>query len=137
MSVNICSFNVKGLAAKLKRDQVFQWLKSNGFDICLIQEAHCKHNLDNTIWSKQWNGEMYLSGNSTNSVGVGILIDCDLEYTFLDYKEIVPGRFQILKLEIESKTIVIMNIYAPNNDDISFFNLIEKQITEYMNMLLY
>lgn len=130
MSVSICSFNAKGLGAKPKRDQVFQWLKNNRFSICLLQETHCKQISDTDSWNKQWNGDIFLSGNSSNSLGVGILIDSNVQYTLLDYKEIVTGRIQMLKIEIENKIIVLMNIYAPNNDDTNFFNIIEKEIID-------
>ena len=70
MSINICTFNVKGLNDSSKRKQLFHWLKSNKYSICLLQEIHCQEQTYN-IWEKEWGGDIFLSGNSRNSTGVG------------------------------------------------------------------
>ena len=53
---------------------------------------------------------------STNSEGVGILINPDLQYEILDYTELFCGRMQLLELKIHEKPIKIINIYGPNRD---------------------
>ena len=45
---------------------------------------------------------MFLSGNSSNSCGVGILISNDINISILEYKDYVIGRLQILKCDIDS-----------------------------------
>ncbi len=71
MDIKICSLNVNGLGDRHKREKVFSWLKQNNFSICFLQELHCtKASLDN--WKKQWRDEIFLSGNSSNSTGIGI-----------------------------------------------------------------
>ena len=41
--LNICTFNVKGLANRSKRRRIFEWLKQQQhFDICILQELRCK-----------------------------------------------------------------------------------------------
>ena len=40
METSICSLNVRGLGNKLKRDQVFHWLKEQNKSIYLLQETH-------------------------------------------------------------------------------------------------
>ena len=64
---------------------------------------------------------MFLRGNSTNSLGVGILINASCNCKILEYQEIVVGRIQRIQLKIEEKVLNIFNIYALNNDDIKFF----------------
>ena len=84
MSISICTFNVKGLNDSSKR-QLFHWLKLNKYTICLLQEIHCqKQTID--IWRKEWGGDLFLSGNNSSSVGVGILINANLTYTFKNIK---------------------------------------------------
>jgi len=50
MSIKLCTLNVRGLAGKQKRLQVFEWLKlikQNKFNLCFLQELHCtKENYD-------------------------------------------------------------------------------------------
>ena len=69
--LNICTFNVKGLANRSKRLRIFEWLKQQHFNTCILQELHCK-NENVTEWKTQWGGDVYLSGDSSNSRGVGI-----------------------------------------------------------------
>ena len=70
----LCSYNVKGLGNKQKRKMIFQWLKDNKVDICLIQEAHYTETVKES-WAKDWEGEIFFSGNSSKSAGVGILLN--------------------------------------------------------------
>ena len=48
MAVDICSLNVRGLGSKLKREQVFHWLKEQSFDIYFLQETHLPSSLKKT-----------------------------------------------------------------------------------------
>ena len=136
-SIQICSFNVKGLASKPKRDRVLGWLNQQKFSIVLLQETHySSHTDDMEKWSSQWNGKYYLSGNSTNSLGVGILINTSCNCKVLEYQEIIIGRMQRIQIEIEEKILNIFNIYAPNNDNIQFFNTLETNLDTFNDQLL-
>ena len=129
-SLNICTFNVKGLSCKKKREQVITYIKSKAVDIALLQEIHYDNKLDNSAWGKDWAGDTFLSGQSTNSLGVGILINRKSEIQFIEHNEIIVGRLQVLKLLVNNNKIAIINIYAPNNDDITFFNTLENTIAD-------
>ena len=77
--------------------------------------------------NKKHNGEMngvenYCSHGSSNSGGVAVLIkngvDCIIHSTIVD----PSGRYLILKVEIEDKSYILTNIYAPNKDkDLTVF----------------
>ena len=130
MSINCCTFNVKGLGDPSKRRQLFQYLKLNKYTICFLQELHCEAKTYD-LWQKEWEGEIFLSGNSSNSVGVGILLSPKLSYELKEYKNIIDGRMQSLKICINDKDIVLLNVYAPNNarDNLTFLSKIEEFIT--------
>ncbi len=128
--MKICSFNVNGLGNRCKREKIFSWLKQNNFSICFLQELHCTHESIET-WKKQWGQDIILSGNSSNSVGVGILINLNKSYEIVEHKEIVKGRLQTVTLKIDNSSITLMNIYAPNSDDITFFTTVENTIVEH------
>ena len=114
MSINVCTFNVKGLNDPSKRKQLFHWLKLNKYSICLLQELHCQeHTYDK--WRKEWGGDLFLSGDSSNSIGVGILVNSDFTYTVQEHNNIINGRMQSLKLLIHEKEYIFLNIYAPKN----------------------
>ena len=124
MSINICSFNVKGLNDSSKRNQLFHWLKLNKYSICFLQELHCQEHTCDT-WKKEWGGDIFLSGNSSNSIGVGILVNSDFTYTFKEYNSIIEGRMKSLKLVIKEKEYIFLNIYAPNNSTENYNFLIK------------
>ena len=90
--------------------------------VTLLEKTHL---YDTDKWSSKWDGHCYLSGQWTNSLGVGILINKSCNCKVLQYQEIIVGRMQRIQLEIEDKVLNIFNIYAPNNGDISFFNILE------------
>ena len=52
---------------------------------------------------------------------VCILVENSLQFKLIYHKEIIPGKIQALKLNIDDHDIVLINVYGPNNDDASFF----------------
>ena len=44
-----------------------------------------------------------------------------MQFTLIYHKEIIPGKIQALKLKIDDRDVILLNIYGPNNDDASFF----------------
>ena len=121
MDARLCTFNVRGLGNKTKRQQIFQWLKDNKYEICLLQETHLTSR-NETIWKNEWNGPCYFSGNSSNKAGVCILVDPNLNCSVIQHTDIVPGRLQALEISINEKDFYILNIYGPNSDDIDVFD---------------
>lgn len=69
-----------------------------------------------TQWRNEWGGKLLCSHGSSNSGGVAVLIkngvDCTIHSTMVD----TSGRYLILKVEIEDKSYILTNIYAPNKD---------------------
>ena len=58
MSTRICSYNVRGIGNKRKREQIFQWLKEHNHMICLLQETHLTSD-KTTIWKNASNGPCF------------------------------------------------------------------------------
>ena len=130
MNFSCCSFNVRGLGNKPKREQIFAWLKSSNHTLCMLQETHSGENT-HTSWKKQeWGNDAFWSGHSNNSEGIGILINPTVSYTIQKYTDLIPGRMQALELIINDKEIYFINIYGPNNDDCNFFEQLEKYLKE-------
>ena len=78
MNISLCSYNVRGLGNANKREHIFTWLKNKQFDICLLQETHFEKNTCDS-WKHIWGKQCFLSGISSNSEGVGILINPNLQ----------------------------------------------------------
>jgi hypothetical protein len=114
---------------------MFTFLKEKQFSFCFLQELHCKVGDDNK-WDKEWKGDLFLSGNSSNSKGVGILIQEGFQYKLIEYKEIIEGRLQMLKLEIQGNAYVLINLYGPNDDDVEFFNILDEIVISHNDQTL-
>ena len=53
MDLKVGSINVRGLGDRLKRQEIFNWLKHKNMSIYFIQEAHCTE--DNMHdWRAEW-----------------------------------------------------------------------------------
>ena len=129
MNTLICSYNVRGLGNKTKREQIFEWVKRKNYTVCLLQETHSGGGTHDA-WQKEWGKEVFFSGTSNNSEGVGILIISKESYNILNYTEIICGRLQALEIKINENELIVINIYGPNNDDINIFSKLEKFIQE-------
>ena len=129
MNTLICSYNVRGLGNKTKREQIFEWVKRNNYTVCLLQETHSGGGTHDA-WQKEWGKEAFFSGTSNNSEGVGILINSKESYNILNYTEIICGRLQALEIKMNENELIVINIYGPNNDDINIFSKLEKFIQE-------
>ena len=121
MTNNICTLNVKGLNNKIKREKVFTYLEQENFSVCLLQETHLPLKNKNA-YENEWGGKCFFSGTSSNSAGVCILINPTVHHVILEYEDIVPGLIQAIEISIENKVVTILNIYGPNDDDISLFD---------------
>ena len=124
MNTLICSYNVRGLGNKTKREQIFEWVKRNNYTVCLLQETHPGGGTHDA-WQKEWGKEAFFSGTSNNSEGVGILINSKVSCNILNYTEIICGRLQALEIKINKNELIVINIYDPNNGDINIFSKLE------------
>ena len=130
MSITLCSYNVRGIGSAIKREQIFAWLKDKKFDICLLQETHSVEE-NRELWEREWGKYCFFSGKSTNSEGVGILLNPNLSCEILDHIELVSGRLQALEIKIQEKLVTILNIYGPNKDEIDIFEILELYISTH------
>ena len=124
------SYNVRGIGSAIKREQIFAWLKDKKFDICLLQETHSVEE-NRELWEREWGKYCFFSGKSTNSEGVGILLNPNLSCEILDHIELVSGRLQALEIKIQEKLVTILNIYGPNKDEIDIFEILEFYISTH------
>ena len=95
----------------------------------MLQETHSGENTHDS-WKHEWGNDAFWSGTSNSSEGYGILINLTVSYTIQKYSELIPGRMQILEIIINDKEINLINIYGPNNDDVNFFEHLERYLKE-------
>ena len=124
------SFNVRGLKEYKKRKNLFNEMHHTKADFMLLQETHVDSNEFANQISKEWGGRTFHSLGANDSRGVSILVNpqcsCEVIHEIKDDN----GRMIILVVKLLNKTIVLANIYAPNKDDISFFEMLIEKIEE-------
>ena len=134
-SLSLLSLNVKELSNFKKRRTIFTWCRKRNSDIIFLQET--RSTLSTQLnWKNEWGAELICSHGSSNSRGVAILIkkglDCVIHSQIID----TSGRYIVVKVAIQDKMYVLINIYAPNKDEniVKFFkDLLTKLATENLD----
>ena len=90
------------------------------YAIYFLQEVHCTKDKE-TLWSSECGYSAIFSSFSNASVGVGILFNNNFTFQILKSYSDPVGRFLLIDIHTENKTLTLANIYAPNNDDPFFF----------------
>ena len=118
--VRISSSNVRGLHDPQKRKDVFHYLRSKNMQIYCLQETHFTENLEPYIRA-EWGGNIVFNSYTSNSKGVCILFNNNLEYKIVNIKKDGEGNFILLDMIIEDKKLTLVTIYGPNEDRPDFF----------------
>ena len=84
-SLNILSFNAKGLKDEEKRISTLNWCKKQNADICLLQETHSYMEAGKD-WARNWGGPVIFSHGTSGTRGVAILIRKELVHNINDKK---------------------------------------------------
>ena len=114
-SINIFSFNARGLANRTKRVAIFLWLKAKGQGIFLLQECHSNANQEH-IWKQDWDGEIFFSHGESNCRGVAILVSKNLDVNIDSITIDTEGKFLLLDCRISNIKYILVNLYAPTAD---------------------
>ena len=117
--LRIVSLNTRGMRNNIKRKKLMCYLKDQKADIFFVQETHAT-NKDNSIWTSQWGNKCIFANGTSQSKGVGILFN-KFGDRVVEVIRDMEGRFLIVKLVINEYSFCLCNIYAPNDDDPTFF----------------
>ena len=105
---------MRGIRDQVKRRSIFSYLKDQKASFYFLQETFSEAS-DETIWKKEWGGNIIFSHGSRQSRGVCILIDPSLnqklEHSFTDNS----GRIVLITLNFNCLKLSLCNLYAPNN----------------------
>ena len=111
---------MRGLGDRLKRREMFDWLRRKKFSIYMLQEVHCSE-ITIPSWSAEWGYKTIFSCCNSAKGGVAILFnnnfDFQLQRTYVDPN----GRFIICDITLDKKCVTIATLYAPNEEDPNFF----------------
>ena len=115
-SVKVLSTNCQGLRNCEKRSDVLRYLKERNADIVCLQDTHLTAKDVGTV-KEVWN-ECYIHGLKTNAQGVAVLLNDNFEH---EYNTDRHGNYIQMLIMYSSIKINLINIYAPNQDDPTFF----------------
>ena len=110
----VASLNVNGAREVRKRALVLDTARSKRIDVLFLQEVHSDQSIEGD-WEKEWEGQVALSHNTTLSGGVGILFSRRFTPSSLEVEPVVQGRCLLVRAKFDTYTLVLVNIYAPNN----------------------
>lgn len=121
ISVNIVSWNVRGLGGPIKRSRVFSHLKNLNSDIIFLQETHLQVK-DHVRLRKPWTGQVFHSNFNSRARGTAIVMHKRVHFSPSQIIADYEGRYVIVVGILFHMSVVIVNIYAPNWDNPSFFS---------------
>lgn len=121
MSINVISWNVNGIANKIKRYKIISHLKSLRCDIAMLQETHLNESESHKL-KQRWVGQVFSSPGSGASRGTSILISKKIKFQLTELISDCDGRYIIAAGLLEFKKIIIVNIYAPNYGQTHFLS---------------
>ena len=120
MDLKICSLNVRSLGDRLKRREMFNWLRKKNYQIYMLQEVHCSENTI-AVWSAEWDYKTLFSCCTSARGGVAILFNNNFNLQLQRSYSDPNGRFIICDIITDNKSVTVAALYAPNDDDPSFF----------------
>ena len=93
-----------------------------------MQEVHCT---EATIDKRksEWGYKALISCFSGNSAGVCILFNNNFKFDILKTFSDPSGRYIVCDIRTDEKLFTLANIYAPNEDDPTFF----KQVFDHLH----
>ena len=132
LNIKIQSLNVKGLGKSIKRRSIFQWLHNQKHQFAFLQETHSTKECAQ-FWEAEWGGKVFFSHGSSNSKGVMILVNPNLELKVEKCITDKNGRYILLDLIVDESHIILLNIYAPNdiNQQVTFFRSLQNLLAEF------
>ena len=104
----------------LRGEKPFVGLEWKKIGIFFLQEFHCTKEKER-LWSSEWGFSAIFSSVSSSSAGVCILFNNNFQFEIKKQFSDPDGRFILVDLKLENKTITLGNIYAPNDDNPNFF----------------
>ena len=118
--LEIISVNANGLGDDSKRRDVFWYYKRLNVDVIMVQETHSSAETQ-ALWKSQWGSEAIFSHGQTNARGVMILFRKSANYSIGKTTIDKEGRFIVCDCKVNNQEILLVNVYAPNEDKPSFF----------------
>ena len=129
-NLNIITYNVRGLRNRTKRKEMFYYLHKKQHDIIFLQESHCVKD-DESFWANEWGRKTWCSHGTNQARGVMILFNRQLQIEVHNIVTDSQGRFVLLYCTLDKHKWLLVNVYAPNDDNPDFFQTLFKKIDQF------
>ena len=107
----------------IKRRAIFDYYRKNA-DLLVVCESHSSEEIER-IWESEWGGPIVFSHGSSQSKGIMICIKKQYENMIKNvYSK--QGRLIIFDVEENEQKVSVVALYAPNQDNPSFFENIRE-----------
>ena len=116
----VLSANCQGLQNMQKRTDVLNFLKETKASVICLQDTHWV-NQDIPKIKEIWGNKCFIHGKRSNSRGVAILVTDNFEYEVVTSNYDNDGNYICLTMKLESVSINLITIYAPNTDNPGVF----------------
>ncbi|KAI3363546.1 hypothetical protein L3Q82_012152 [Scortum barcoo] len=97
----VSTLNLNGARDVRKRANVFELMKLKGINVMLLQETH-SDTLNETDWSREWDGDVVLSHLDRVSGGVALLFSRNFLPKSYELEERIKGRLMVSPQELEA-----------------------------------
>ena len=128
------SWNIRGMGNLVKRSKVFTHLKRLKSDIVFLQETHLRIK-DHHRLHCPWVSQVFHS-NFNSKARVAILINKNVQFSSTHVIADRNGRHLIVAGTLMQKKVLLVNVYAPNFDDVDFANRLLSNIPFFNTHLL-
>uniref|UniRef100_A0AAR2K3C9 exodeoxyribonuclease III n=1 Tax=Pygocentrus nattereri TaxID=42514 RepID=A0AAR2K3C9_PYGNA len=115
------SWNVRGMGNPVKRSRVFAHLKRQTSDVVFLQETHLRTKDQHRLYCP-WVSQVFHSNFNSKSRGVAILISKRCQFSATNIIADRDGRYLIVAGTVMQTKVLLVNVYAPNFDDVEFVN---------------
>ena len=135
-NLQIGFMNVRGLADKKKRADVFAWLRNKHCDIICLADIHSNQLTENNF-KEDWGYDCYINSFTSSSRGTAVLIRGKLPISVLEIDKDTNGNLLILVIRYSDITMTLVVVYGPNEDSPEFYlNLLDKLKTKDQGPLI-
>uniref|UniRef100_A0A803JA29 Reverse transcriptase domain-containing protein n=1 Tax=Xenopus tropicalis TaxID=8364 RepID=A0A803JA29_XENTR len=130
MGLKILSHNVQGFNSPTKRRKAFQYYSSLQIDILLLQETHFSVTSYPKFLHKAY-PTIFMANSSNKTKGVAICIKAGLQLQVLEVYRDSNGRYLTLKILMEDQTLTLVSYYAPNTNQVLFFETLISHLSHW------
>ena len=100
------------------------------YAIYFLQEVHCTKEKE-ILWTSEWGFSAVFSSYSSASAGTCKLFNNNFGHKILKQFSDLEGRFVIVDVKTDYKILTLVNVYAPNDDNPTFFKSVLNQLLSF------